>query len=66
VSPVSEEFSFEANDPDQLRDWYRKHLGIECEKEGGAIFKWRRADDIVTFIILPGRHSARATPVTAA
>jgi len=36
---------FEANDPDQLRDWYRKHLGIECEKEGGAIFKWRRTDD---------------------
>jgi len=36
---------FKANDPDQLRDWYRKHLGIECEKEGGAIFKWRRTDD---------------------
>jgi predicted enzyme related to lactoylglutathione lyase len=36
---------FKANDPDKLRDWYRAHLGIECEKEGGAIFKWRRADD---------------------
>ena len=29
---------FKANDPDKLRNWYRVHLGIECEKEGGAIF----------------------------
>ena len=36
---------FRANDPDKLRDWYRVHLGIECEKENGAIFKWRKADD---------------------
>ena len=36
---------FKANDPDKLREWYRVHLGIECEKEGGAIFKWRTADD---------------------
>jgi hypothetical protein len=36
---------FKAHDPDKLRNWYRLHLGIECEKEGGAIFKWRTADD---------------------
>ncbi len=36
---------FKANDPDKLRDWYRMHLGIECEKEGGAIFRWRKADE---------------------
>jgi hypothetical protein len=36
---------FKANDPGKLRDWYRLHLGIECEKEGGAIFKWRKAED---------------------
>ena len=29
---------FKANDPDKLRNWYRVHLGIECEKEVGAIF----------------------------
>ena len=28
---------FKANDPDKLRNWYRVHLGIECEKEDGAI-----------------------------
>jgi predicted enzyme related to lactoylglutathione lyase len=36
---------FKARDPDKLRNWYRVHLGIECKKEGGAIFKWRTADD---------------------
>ena len=36
---------FKANDPDKLCNWYRLHLGIECEKESGAIFKWRKADD---------------------
>ena len=36
---------FKANDPDKLRNWYRVHLGIECEKDNGAIFKWRKADD---------------------
>ena len=36
---------FKANDPEKLRDWYRAHPGIECEKENGAIFKWRKADD---------------------
>ena len=33
MSPVSEEFSFEANDPDKLRDWYRIHLRIEFERK---------------------------------
>jgi predicted enzyme related to lactoylglutathione lyase len=36
---------FKANDPHKLRKWYRERLGMECEKEGGAIFKWRKADD---------------------
>jgi predicted enzyme related to lactoylglutathione lyase len=36
---------FKANDPEKLRSWYRLQLGIECEKEGGAIFKWRKAED---------------------
>ena len=36
---------FKANDPRKLRNWYRLHLGIECENEDGAIFKWRKADD---------------------
>ena len=23
---------FKANDPEKLRNWYRAHLGIECER----------------------------------
>ena len=34
---------FKANDPDKLRNWYRLHLGIESEKEGGAIFKMAKS-----------------------
>lgn len=36
---------FQANDPARLRNWYRVHLSVECEKDDGAIFKWRKADD---------------------
>ena len=34
-----------ANDSGKLSDWYLAHLGIECEKDNGAIFKRRKADD---------------------
>jgi predicted enzyme related to lactoylglutathione lyase len=27
-------------DPDRLRNWYRKHLGIEVESWGGTSFRW--------------------------
>ena len=36
---------FKANDPGKLRNWYRVHLGIECEKENGAVFNWLKTDD---------------------
>ncbi|MDE3244878.1 MAG: VOC family protein [Acidobacteriota bacterium] len=29
-----------AKEPDVLRDWYRKHLGLEIEAWGGVAFKW--------------------------
>lgn len=38
---------FKSKDPDGLREWYRKHLGIEAES-WGATFRWRddpRADN---------------------
>ena len=31
---------FKAKDPDNLREWYRQHLGIESEKWGGFAFHW--------------------------
>ena len=32
---------FKAKDPDGLREWYRKHLGIESESWGGLAFQWK-------------------------
>lgn len=28
---------FKANDPDSLREWYSRHLGIKLEEWGGAV-----------------------------
>jgi predicted enzyme related to lactoylglutathione lyase len=36
---------FKASDSDKLREWYCSHLGIESEKNSGALFKWRELDD---------------------
>lgn len=40
-----------SKDPDALREWYRKYLGIESESWGGLAFRW--ADD--------PRHDSGAT-----
>jgi len=31
---------FTAKDPDALRAWYGRHLGIEVEPWGGTVFRW--------------------------
>ncbi|MFT3762421.1 MAG: VOC family protein [Pseudoxanthomonas sp.] len=31
---------FSARDPAALRGWYRKHLGIDVQDWGGAVFPW--------------------------
>jgi predicted enzyme related to lactoylglutathione lyase len=31
---------FNARDPEALRAWYRKHLGIDVQEWGGAAFRW--------------------------
>jgi catechol 2,3-dioxygenase-like lactoylglutathione lyase family enzyme len=31
---------FKSKEPDRLREWYRKHLGINVESWGGYAFKW--------------------------
>src|SRR4051812_14419288 len=38
---------FKSKDPDRLREWYHKHLGIESGSWGGFSFQWEedpRAD----------------------
>jgi predicted enzyme related to lactoylglutathione lyase len=34
---------FKAKDPAAMREWYRRHLGIDVQEWGGAAFAW--ADD---------------------
>ena len=34
---------FKAKDPDALRAWYAKHLGIDVQPWGGAAFTWTDA-----------------------
>ena len=31
---------FRANDPVELRSWYKTHLGIDVQEWGGAAFRW--------------------------
>jgi len=35
---------FKTSDPQKTKDWYQKHLGIQCD-EYGTTFEWRKAED---------------------
>ena len=35
---------FKCKDPNQMKAWYQKHLGIKSDQYGGA-FRWRKYDD---------------------
>ena len=35
---------FKCKDPENIKQWYTKHLGIPAEKYG-AVFEWREADE---------------------
>ena len=35
---------FQARDPVALREWYRRHLGIDVQEWGGAAFSWVGGD----------------------
>jgi len=36
---------FKCNDPEKIRDWYSKNLGIETDSYGTS-FEWRQADNV--------------------
>ena len=36
---------FKANNADEIRDWYKDHLGINIDEYGGASFEWREKDN---------------------
>lgn len=35
---------FKARDPVALRAWYRRHLGVDVQEWGGAVFRWADAE----------------------
>ena len=35
---------FKGQNAEELRSWYRKHLGIEAEGDSGYAFEWRESD----------------------
>jgi len=35
---------FRCSDPEKMRDWYKKNLGVPAD-EYGAVFRWRQKDD---------------------
>ncbi len=35
---------FKCKDPEKIKDWYSKHLGINTDKYGTS-FEWRQVDD---------------------
>jgi predicted enzyme related to lactoylglutathione lyase len=35
---------FKCKSPEQMREWYKTHLGLETDKYG-TCFEWRQADD---------------------
>ncbi len=35
---------FKCQDPDQMKNWYRAHLGLNTDQYG-TTFEWRQADD---------------------
>ncbi|MDX1639614.1 MAG: VOC family protein [Balneolaceae bacterium] len=35
---------FKSHQPEKIREWYRRHLGIESDQYGG-VFEWRHLED---------------------
>lgn len=35
---------FKCKDPEKMRNWYQKHLGIDTD-EYGTCFEWKQAED---------------------
>lgn len=36
---------FRSREPDELKAWYRDHLGVEQDAEGTVVFHWRETED---------------------
>ncbi len=39
---------FKARDAEALREWYRRHLGLDVKEWGGVTFHWQPSDELRT------------------
>ncbi len=44
---------FKARDAEALREWYRKHLGVDVQPWGGASFDWNDPSGVTAWTIFP-------------
>lgn len=60
---------FKAQDAPALREWYKRHLGIDVQTWGGASFDWTDADGKpvagTTAWLIAARDSTQFAPSTA-
>ena len=42
-----------ARDPESLRAWYQRHLGIDVQDWGGTAFPWNKPDGVTVWSIFP-------------
>ena len=42
-----------ARDPEALRAWYQRHLGIDVQDWGGTAFPWNKPDGVTVWSIFP-------------
>ncbi len=44
---------FKAKDPEALRAWYQRHLGIDVQAWGGTAFPWDRPGGVTVWSLFP-------------
>jgi len=42
-----------ARNPEELRAWYQRHLGIDVQDWGGTAFPWNKPDGVTVWSIFP-------------
>jgi len=44
---------FKARNPEELRAWYQRHLGIDVQDWGGTSFPWSKPEGMTVWSIFP-------------
>ncbi len=44
---------FKAGNPEELRAWYQRHLGMDVQDWGGTAFPWNKPEGVTVWSIFP-------------